>query len=541
MIKIVMKYKMIIVDDEKRVRRGLKAGIDWQELGIEVVGDAKDGVYAIPLIKKYKPELIITDVKMPRMDGLELAKKIRKIVPDTKIIILSGYQEFEYVQTAIKNHLFDYILKPIEVENIENVIKKALNSLKKERERLENEEELRNRLNETLPLLKERFLDYLLTNRITLEEIQDKHDYLQLNIKNENLLVMVAEIDEDDFTDKEQTRLKMIDIKEKIMKTVNSNFQGEVIEEYPDRFIIIVSYQAKLIKEERQKQIKQMGTQLINLLQDDYGISSTIGVGKHYQGAEFIADSYEEALEALGYNLFAGKGQVIFIEDVTVSRNKDVFVYPFELEEKIIMSLKIGATEKSVQSAFLFIEKLCGQADMSPVQVKKGCLELIYTIMKKMIQWDFDIDYIKKEELIEKKIRNTISVDILKRSIIEFVEYISDKIKDQKNRQKVSLIQKTIKYIENNYDRDISLNDIAEKVYLTPSYLANLFKEDTGETVMNYLTRIRINEAKNYLENTDKKIYQIAEEVGFNNSKYFSRVFKKRTGYTPGQYRKQQI
>lgn len=532
-------YKLIIIDDEERVRKGLKLSVDWEEINIEIVGEAKNGEIGLELIKKEKPEIIITDIYMPKIDGLELIQRAEKIVPGSKFIILSGYDEFNLVQTAIRNKAFDYLLKPVKVEDMIKVINKAQKKIDKERNRLANEQKLKKQLKDSLPALKERYLNYLLNNRISLSKINRRYKYLNLNLKKKNFVVLVIGLkDIENYGEEEMIQLKKLQIKNLLNKYLNQEFCGEVIEGYPDKFILIINYDDKFSKEDIVEKIQNIVKEFKKTVTGDENKAMAAGIGRLYKRSEFISNSYQEALEALEYRLFPEKDNVIFIEDVDVTGKKEGSIYPFNLEDKIIMALKTGDIANIKKYTGRFYDFFTREAESTPADIKRATLQLGYLILKKQIEWNISTKIIKTiEKTLEITVKNANSLTELKKFINNFLLEIAKEIKERQIEQDQSHINRTKEFIQNNYSQDLTLKDIAKVIYITPNYLANLFKNKTGKTVISYLTEVRIEEARRLLLETPLKVYQIAEKVGYHDSKYFSQVFKKQVGITPNEYR----
>lgn len=529
-----MMYKMIVVDDEDWVRRGIKECVDWERYNIEIIGEAEDGTDALQLIKKYKPEIMITDVYMPQMNGLVLTKKAQNVVPNMKVIILSGYDDFKYAQSAIKNKAFDYILKPIEVEKIVVIIKEACDQLKKEARRLKERKELKKQLEESLPLVKERYLNYILNNRGYLTDIQDEYGYLNLSISSKNIVVTVLEIEYRKLIKNQENRqLKMILVKNMINESF-AEWQGELVEHYPDRIVLILNYKnQKKFKNRIYKLIKEINKKL-----KTYNIFITAGIGGFYNLSEKIFKSYREALEIIQYKIIMDNENVFFMDDITATRGNIFSFYPYQIEKKIVTLINIGEISNAIDRWNEFVNYFLFRDDITPIQIKRACLQLYYKLKKKTIEWNFINQYpTDLEQNIENNIINETSLETLKKIIKNYIISLGEKIKKEIENNNKLIIKKAIKYMNENYDKNISLKNIADNVHLTHNYFSNLFKREIGETVMSYLMDIRMEEAKKLLRNTDLKIYEISEKVGYEDPNYFGRVFKKYNGLTPIKYR----
>lgn len=533
-------YRMMIIDDEPYVRRGLKKLTEWEKYGIEIIGEAANGKQAYDVIKKEKPDLILTDIYMPKMDGLELAKKVTDISPYAKVILLSGYEDFQYAQTAIRNDAFDYILKPIEKDKLLNVIEKAKKQIKKEIDKSKKEEELKEQLQQNLPVLKERYLNYIFNNSFSFNYVLENHKYLNLNLNKQRfvLLIFLLGDKQKDIKDKQKEQLIMIDINNIINGILTENYKGEIVTDYPDRFVVLLNYPDNESNNTTLNRLYQMFKKINKKVFELYNISLKAGIGCFYLDSEKISDSYKEALEALEYRIFPGTGDIIYINDVSVVETKNKFVYPVKLEKKIITAIKIGDINQSEIYSNEFIKQLLNSKNICPDTFKKLVLKLVYSIIRKVMEWNISIEIVKREERkIEEQINKCYSIDILKSCLVDFIKNLAKINNTKKENSYKKMINEVYRYIQDNYQKDISLDDIASYIGFTPNYLANIFKEKTGKTVISYLINYRINKAKSLLTKTDLKIYQISNKVGYNNPNYFSQVFKNNVGVSPNQYK----
>ncbi|MFW6308679.1 MAG: response regulator [bacterium] len=526
-------YKLVIVDDEQYVLRGLKNCIKWNDYDIEIAGEARNGKEALEIIKEKEPELVITDIYMSDVNGLELIEKVHETLPYTKTIILSGYEDFEYAQTAIRERAFDYLLKPVEMNKMIEIIQKAKNQIDEELQKIKNQEKLEKQLKESLPVLREKYLRYVLTDIFTLPEVKQEYQFLNINLKSENFVVMMIKIEELQEDCDARKQMQLINIKNIIYETINQYLSGEVIEEYSRVFIAIINYENETIEE-----IKKIAQTIKKSLNKIYNISLEVGIGSQYKDYNNISKSYREAEEALEYKFFSGDN-IVYYGDIAVSKKDSVLVYPFNIEKKILTALKIGDLTRVDKYLEKFINSFTEKQNIAPEKVKRNCLQLVYSIYKKIIEWDISFQVKHKiDHSVEAGIREADSIVLLKENLNNLMKMIAENIKVQKETQNEEDIQKACRYIEKNYDRELSLKDIASSIPLTKNYFANLFKEKTGRTAMSYLKEVRIRKAKEMLSNSDLKIYEIAEKVGYNNSNYFSKVFKEDTGSSPSDYRK---
>ncbi|NOU98172.1 response regulator [Paenibacillus sp. LMG 31456] len=538
----VKMYKLILVDDSERVRRGLQLSLDWPSHEIEIIGEAEDGEAAMELIIEMKPDLIISDVLMPHMNGLELTENALRIVPHAKIILLSGYDHFDYVQTAIRNGAFDYLLKPTKVEELLNVINKAKQSIKQELGLLKGVEDLKRQLYQSIPVMKERYLRYLLTGRMTLQEIHDNCDYLQLSIGGNHYSCLVLEIDEpatvierNRLNDKQLLLFAFKNIADELFR---EQFYAEIIENVDNQLVMILSgkdlQDVKRYVESLQALVKKMKYYITRY----YKVPVYIGIGGVYETTDWISKSYKEAMEAMEYRIYSGEEGVIFYSDVGYTRTQEHIIYPYDLEKKLCLALKIGDKEGACSYARQFLQAIVGDYPHNPEQLRNICLQLVYTLLRMLMEWNISDGKVMDFAALDEQLKKWKTIEHLETWLIQYVTGLTNIIEEKMLQRNVSIIQKAVTFMEQHYHRDISLQEVADAVYLTPNYFANLFKERTGETMLNFLSDIRISKAKELLKQPDIKIYEVAERVGYTDAKYFGQVFKKIVGLTPVEYKK---
>ncbi|TBL73940.1 response regulator [Paenibacillus thalictri] len=535
-------YKLMLVDDEERVRTGLRISLDWEEQHIEIVGEAEGGLEALEIVAEKQPDIIISDVLMPQMDGLEFTQRALEIVPHAKVILLSGYDHFGYVQTAIRYGAFDYMLKPSKVEELAAVIGKAKQAIEAERSPLKNAEELRQQLFQSIPVLKEKYIRFLLMGQMTMEDIRKNYGYLNLALQGEHFMCLVMEIDEEGGEPRrysmQEKQLLMFALKNISEELLGEQYGTEVIEHEENQLVVIVSPLEAASESRHVERVQSLAKKMQYYFQNYYKNSVSIGIGGLYAGSERIAQSYEEAREALQYRLYSGKGSLVFSGDIAYRSGREQLSYPFELEGKLALALKIGDTLGLRSCTKQFVQFMIGMYNVNPEHLRGVCLQLAFTLQRKLMEWNMEGERAVDLAKLDEQIRKQKTIAQLESWLIGYVDKLAAIVEENKRERNVSIVQKAIAYMEERYGSDISLQDIADSVFLTPNYFANLFKDNTGETAMNVLTNIRIAKAKQLLKTTELKNYEVAEQVGYTDAKYFGQVFKKIVGMTPVEYKK---
>ncbi|NHN30304.1 helix-turn-helix domain-containing protein [Paenibacillus agricola] len=402
--------------------------------------------------------------------------------------------------------------------------------------------QLRQQLLHSIPVLKERYLRYLLSGLMSLPDIRERCNYLNLSIGNHLFTCLVLEIDDEDavaesarIRDKQLLLFAFRNIVEELLR---EQLYTEIVENYDNQIIMIVSREAPMDSKYYLELLQAIARKIKYYIRIYYKVSVSIGIGGIYDEPEWITESSKEAVEAVQYRLYSGKESIVYIGDIRYQVSREHAVYPYDVEKKLCMALKIGDINGAGGYARQFLRAVVGDVTPTPDHLRKICLQLVYTLLRQLIEWDLSDGNILELTALDEQIKKRKTIEQLEMWLLQYVNDLAQSIENKMQQRHVSIIQKAITFMESHYSQDISLQDVADVVYLTPNYFANLFKERTAETVLNFLADIRIDKAKQLLKQTDLKIFDISREVGYTDAKYFGQVFKKRVGVTPLEYRK---
>lgn len=535
-------YRVMIVDDEAVVRNGLKNTINWNEHGFELIGDYANGREAWDAVELHRPELVISDISMPFMDGLELAGLISAQFPYIKMIILTGYDEFEYAQQAIRLKISDFILKPITAQEIRLLLDRIRAEMDEEKKRREDLSRLNSQLEQSLPLLKERFLERLVAVGLKESEVAERLAYFNLPPVAPLYLVMVVDID--DFGDRELhsyehdaefLRFAAFDI---FQETLAS---GDVLtfRTREERMVAIVfgADNESLLYE----RVFSLAEDVRYHVEKYLNFTVTIGMGRACANVEQLPISYKSALSVLDYRFLLGKNRVLSIMDI---EGKPLNAMPLSLEwdRKLAAAVKTGA----VQDAHRLIETGVAELKAALVPVE-ACMLQMQKVVLSLMNSIQELAISQQEPSIEQQIKlmNVFrfkTLDEIEVWLKEVVSAIISTITENRNYLTNMQIHRAVEYIDTNYANEkMSLQDLCRHVLMSTSYFSLVFKQHTGETFIEYLTGVRVAKAKELLHNSNLKLYEIAEQVGYKDPNYFSILFKKHTGITPKDYREKQI
>lgn len=535
--------KMILADDESIVRNGLKRAIRWEDFDIEIIAEASDGLEALELCQQLNPDILFTDIRMPMMDGLEVALKLKEMGSSIRIIIISGIQDFNYAKTALDVSAEGYVLKPVKIPELTEVIKKVSNRIKFERNRQDEMLNLKHQFQEHFPVIREKFLRSLVLGAYTAEaQIREKLNYFNIPFHvSESCLIAALQID--DYIN--QFEVQPEEDKQLLSFSV-SNIVDEILSNYDagisfclseNEFILIFKQTA--LKGNRYMEVCE---EIIACLDKFLHLSVSIGIGTSVGSLLALNASYTDARSALQYKFYTGKGSILNINDINIVNNiqteNKLSVNIYELESQLMNFMRLGDyTDVSYILNKLF-DNLCSSRNIPVEYIQRICVELV-CITSRTIQ-----DLGESIDEISGNLSGILEAIYKKESITELKSYISEIFTDiaqymarRYNQKNARVINRIREIIEERYHENISVAKISEEVYLSPNYISMIFKQEMNETISEYLTKIRMEHAKNLLKSTDLRVLEIAEKVGYEDANYFSKVFKKYTGILPQKYR----
>lgn len=533
-------YRIMIVDDEEEIRLGIIKKIDWESHGFIVVGDAENGQDALEKAEKLQPEVIMTDIKMPFMDGLELGEKLVELMPSIKIIVFSGCDDFEYAHKAIKINVVEYVLKPINSVELIEVLKRLKEQLDREYNEKRNLENLYKHYVKSLPIIREQFLVGAIEGKINDEKwneqaenlgIYFKYDYFTIGLISADGLLTFEE-GENSLIQNEST-LVPISIK-KIVDENMDKYCKFVSFIYSDMVVVMGNFEKK---EDILLFIKGIN-EICKIYEHIMNLTISAGIGYIYPNLSQIRFSYRSAQSALDYRFILGKGKAIYIDDV--EPDNSIQLQFDEQEERLMLNaIKISSEEEIteiISNLFKKIEDL-----LLPFNQYRIYLMEIMTSLLKLVQtYSLDIDEIFGVNFnCYSYLESFTSINDVKKWFVQKAIRINTSIKKERVNSSMLLIEKAKQYIKENYSNyDISVDILCSKLHVSPTYFSTIFKKETCMNFVNYLTEVRLEEAVKLLNTTDYKTYMIAEKVGYPEANYFSYVFKKKFGVSPSKYRK---
>ena len=534
-------YSIILVDDEEEVRKSIIKQIDWESAGFQVVGDAENGEDALEKIEVLEPDVVLTDIRMPYMDGLTLAEKIRQRYPSTKVVIFSGYDDFEYAQKAIKLNVTEYILKPVNVEELTSILKRIKSNLDEEIEEKRNVSRLRENYRKSLPIIREQFFNDMVHRRLADDLIESKLREYDIPITGARKWIIAA-IDVEKSDDRSKKTLSLHEEEELIPISV-MQIVREKLKSYC-RFSLFQSTAEAGMVVIAALDDDNTTTGLIDVLGDIcketkriLEVPVTIGIGHSVTGLSKIAGSYQSAVEALGYKAVVGSGITIYINDMEpVGSGK--LEFDNSDESDFISAVKFGPDEK-IEAVMVRISGKLESARVHYRQQQVYVFGVLNTVIQMIQQYDLNL-----EEILGGELEYLSVIDKLQKReefgewLLKTARKMNQAINQERDMTTRQVIQQAKQYIMDNYQNpDLSVEMICRHLHMSPAYFSTMFKKKTGQAYIAYLTEIRLNKAVELLNKTDDKTYVIASKVGYQEQNYFSYVFKKKFGVSPTKFR----
>jgi two-component system response regulator YesN len=535
--------KIIVVDDEDLIRKGLVKMLSNYETEFQVLGEATNGLEAMELIGREIPDVIITDVKMPHMDGVELVKELEGRYPEIKKIVISGFGEFDYVRETMRYGALDYLLKPLDDEQLVLLLRKITSFIESDKKQRIAESNLQEKLNEGLPFLKEQFIfELITTSKFNKDEVDQKLDLYEIKLNPGKFWVIIASFDNYRWICREAgveaTKSKLLKVKN-CFDEVLGQYYEPISCSFPGGQIYLISTPT-----EDPKFVQDALEEGLALLdQNAPEIRVTLSLGPPCNDILCLTKSYQQAVALLGQRFYCEKSGIIsygsIIKPALNSDSKtDLFIDILNnLELSLRNCLEVGDYHQ-VSAIFNEYSALFKRFQFDPLEVVKLLIEVYVRLQSSCPEFSKSlIELYGLEDSYPKNLESFDTYDFLLGENIKLYTEVIKKIVEIRNRKDKRLVKVIKDYINDNYHEPISLNMIAENIYLSPSYISDLFKKQTGENITDYLAKVRIEKAKILLKDLQIKSYEIGEMVGYKDPAYFSKVFKKVVGVSPNEYR----
>ncbi|CAM4323062.1 two-component system response regulator YesN [Paenibacillus endophyticus] len=511
-------YKVLLADDERLDLEGMRTFIPWQDLGMEVVAGVMNGFDACKVLDTEKVDIIVTDVRMPNMTGLELARRALERSKDIKIIFVSGYQDFSYVKQALSLNAVNYVLKPMDDQEL-------IDSLLKVRGDLDEERQRQDAYWQMVPIVKNEYLLQLLegtSSQKTIEVLSQEYEMDRFHFPG---IAAVLEIDDRSWKPNEENQTET-DEMQQVVALCRELGVRQICKINKTRIALLIEH----------SEGESIPEQVVHQVKRKLAFSITAGVGDSCGTIGELSQSYKQAVEALDLKMFYGKGRVIGHGEVRPSEKEDVKHLDAKLEALFgaMSSYELVRIHDELDELFQVAKSL-----KSKLTLRNYALYIVMKLDNYLQRTNENVYQLLGLELNNYDIMmqfETIN-DIhlwLRRRVYE----ISETLQMNKQKKNWKLIKQIIDFMKERTHDNITLRDLAEQFSLSPNYLGLIFKEETGKNFSEYFIQLRMEKACELLKSTNLKIYEIADRVGYRHLPYFSRQFKEMYGMTPLEYRR---
>lgn len=487
-------HKLFIADDEKIVIDTLKDAIDWDSMDIEIIGTATDGKSAWESIQQHKPHIVLTDIRMPELTGLELIREIRKMGDETECIIMSGYTEFTYAKTAIELEAIDYLIKPIELEDIAEAIQKSI--VKREK---------------NLSLKRKQIIDVTL----------GYEDASPSEFRFDRCTLVVASLPPSE-----------------IHQWSDDRVLNKLIPGYPqslEPFIFIHEGKVISIIHGSAEDFLDQWKQAMALDEGDAHTFPAIGVAKSTDGHANLNQMFRNAKEVSDFARFFLLSILDYDQfSLIIAKQTDIDL------DKISTHLRVNHFDSEKMKADIeqFLNE-CLNHFVLPYKIKEMCFQFMGQVAE-YVKHEFDLNVghiIGDNYRVLEEINQSITIEKLKTWLTDRINEISAYIESNRVSYKDKFVMDVKQYIKEHYTKNITLDDIGSQFNMSPAYLSSLFSKSVKMTLFEYIIQLRMQKAKELLRSSHYKITEISKSVGYENQRYFCQVFKKNVGITPGEYR----
>lgn len=526
--------KMIIAEDEYIVRKGI-ASIPWAYYGIEITGSVENGYEALELIKKSGTDILLTDIRMPLMDGLELVKMVKNDFPKIKSILLTGYKDFDYAKAAINACVIEYILKPSTPEEIIEAVLKAKALVEVELSKQSNEEEMNFQYKKNINKLNDKFFLDLLYGRFVNEE--DLHNgWISLTHGFENFLLMTIDLSNNQAENEEMTDEQYIlldELCESLKIEMHNDIDFRYVGVTPSRICLILEV-SKFDDNDVKYNIKHLAERMNHILLKEHNIFSSIGISKKSNTVKNLCKLFSQTLNCLNMKFFLGNGCIVHIDDIVDTYDQN-FYMPVDKIDNVIENVKTGNISNLESSVCQLLNDLAEVSRSDQKVMKDICINLIILSLKLMADAKVqNYEFVSSLNFYEVINKCTTIAELLEKAT-DILTKIIEAINSNTHTNKIT--KEILAFIEQNYMNYISLVMAANHVHLSSIYLSRLLKKELNQTFVDLLTSTRISKACLLLKNPDIKTYEVSNSVGIKDPRYFTQIFRKYCGVTPTEYR----
>ena len=520
-------YTILLVEDEDEARRSIRELTPWKEYGFRVIAEASNGREALEIVSDILPDVIITDIRMPYMDGIEFIERVREEYSSSvDVIILSGYDEFTFAQTAMRLNVSEYVLKPVSVDIMKDVLKRTRTRLDADVARVSDMEKLQNFYRDAFSIYREKFLISLIipTRRRGEETLEEKAKEYGIPLSGKLFAAAVIDLPS-----------------ETLSSVALEEILGEAAGERDDIISFQYENQEVLIfisgmEREFQALFSKQIFRTLNLLQSRivhyFSRPLCIGVGEIVTQMRSLPESYRGAVEALNYTALYPEQHIISINDVeTVESDRSGDTGDRKTE--LVMAIKFGNSSDTETAVHSFFEGI-----MDTPNVQNAAITVLSIISEICASYGRNAATLLDGEDLFLALSHANSLSRAEKLMTKLALKANEAASGARENSRIQFVENAKRIIMEKYqDPAFGLDQVAEEISVSPAYFSTTFKKETGVSFVQYLTNVRLEKAKELLKNTDAKTYEIAEQIGFSEPNYFSFIFRKKLGESPSRYR----
>ena len=525
-------YTVLLVDDEEEVIRVILKKIDWSGLGFSVIGYANNGVKALELMEEYQPDVVITDIKMPYMDGLELSGHIRTDYPAARIVIFTGFDEFEYAKEAVHLEVEEYVLKPVNSTELSEVLGRLKRKLDQEIQEKRSAEVMQKYYMESLPFLQANIYSALIEGRIQRTELEKYRTDYQLSFSGPLYCCLVIHTSSMQVPEGMNPVLLSLSVQRQA-----EEFLGEDWRIHSFSYLGNTVFIVQLKHENEMPDLTDECDRFCKYAKRILGAVVTIGIGKVSEDILDMDQSYTEARAAVSYRVIYGTSKAINMKEIEPCDNRKMTISSDMELTNLFKAIRISEGPGLQRTVGRYLEQniFCIQ---SLQQYQASVMEMVSALYHFASNNDIRIpEFTDNLKTLYGEILD-METEAVRTWFLRVCQILHDKLVTAQSRTTRSLVERARDYVELHYgDEELSLDIICDVLGVSNSYFSTVFKKETGDSFIGYLTDYRMEKAARLLNGTNEKSYIIAKKVGYGDPNYFSYVFKRKYGVSPSKYR----
>lgn len=529
------KYTILLVDDEEEVIQAIIRKINWEELGFSVVGYADNGIKALEMIEESQPDVVMTDIKMPYMDGMELCSHIRREYPAMKIVLFTGFDEFEYAKEAVHLEVEEYILKPVNSVELINIFTKLKIKLDQEISERRSMEKLEHYYTESLPLLQANFCSTLIEGRIHEDELQKYLSDYQISLPGPLYCCLVIHMSSSQIPENMNSLFLAASVQKQAEDRLGKRWKAKCFP-YLGNSVLF----AQINNENEIAELTDDCDRFCKYVNRMMGTVVTVGIGQVCSQILDLAQSYNAAREAVSYRAVYGASRAINIKEIAPKESGEpCFTNDMELLN-LFKKIRLNSEEEIVEAVDQYIESI--SFPLKSLQHHVVIMELVTALFRFSVNNDIAAEGVGGDIGILYGKLLELEPDALRKWLTDISLCFSENLVTARSRSTQSFVSKAKEHVRSQYaDVQLSLAQICERLGVSNSYFSTVFKKETGKSFVSYVTDYRMEQAARLLIETNEKSYVIAQKVGYTDPNYFSYVFKRKFGVSPSKYRAEHI